>query len=773
MPKLLSLPLQSLHDAELRRLAALSAAGISVAGLLLLVIIAYAGWASNQSSTSRERTLLQNALNRGIARALNEQKSVAWWDDAVVKIKDAQIDLDFTDSNFGVFLTETYGHDEVYILNGEDRPLYAFSNGARGEPSLFEVHRAPLAPVIAEVRGDTRPGRRQTILKSRPDDFGEDQKSYRTLGGPIEVANWSGHILSIKGRLAIVAALTIVPNVDMSLLKGTPNLLISVTYIDGEYVRGLGQSLLLNDLTIAKTSINKGGIVSEPFEGDDGSNGGYLSWTTERPGQVLLTFILPLVALGVVLVAVLASGMLRRLWASSNELAEREQQSRHDARHDPLSNLPNRQYFAERLGELLSSLDPECEDKKVLVAFVDVDHFKDVNDTLGHQAGDELIKQVAQRLKSQMRADTLLSRYGGDEFAIFWLESGVRAGKALAQRIQQAFGAPFDVGGQSLSVTASAGLAVSSASGATIELLMRQADIALYEAKSQGRNRAVFFDDGMGRRVEERRSIEADLRVALESDELRLNYQPIVSCQSGAIAGVEALLRWRHPSRGDVSPGVFIPIAEQSGLMPALGEWVLRRAMRDQQHWPHLQVSVNLSPVQIRHDGLTGLLQRLVAEHSVDPRKFVLEITEGVLMESCDSTTRTLDAIHAMGFQTALDDFGTGYSSLAYLCNFRFDKIKIDRSFVSGMSKSENYTKIVHAVVALGKGLGMQIVAEGVETEAEVVVMSNLGCSELQGYYFSRPIETVQMCRLLETHVPKPINQLTGTPPTPAPLAVA
>ena len=238
---------------------------------------------------------------------------------------------------------------------------------------------------------------------------------------------------------------------------------------------------------------------------------------------------------------------------------------------------------------------------------------------------------------------------------------------------------------------------------------------------------------------------------------MRLNYQPIVSCQTGAITGVEALLRWRHPVRGDISPAMSIPIAEQSGLMPALGEWVLRRAMMDHHLWPQLQVSVNLSPVQFRQAGLVALLQYLVNEQGVDPRRFVLEITEGVLMEACDRTANTLDAIHDMGFQTALDDFGTGYSSLSYLCNFRFDKIKIDRSFVSGMSKSESYTKIVHAVVALGRGLGMRIVAEGVETEAEAAVMTGMGCTELQGYYFSRPVETAQMGHLLETFVAKPI----------------
>ncbi len=569
------------HDGNVHRLTMLTAVGITLAGLALLAIIAYAGSAANRSATERERTLLQNALNRGIARALNEQKSVAWWDNSVVKITDASIDLEFTDSNFGIFLTETYGHDEVYILNAENKLLYAFAGGARADPSALEMRLETFEGLIGEARG-TRPSN----LKVRPDTFGADQSSYRTLDGAVGAARWAGHILSINNRQAVAAALTIVPNVDMDLLKGTPNLLISITYIDEDYVTAMGRALLLPDLAITPALLHQNGLVSEPFEGDDGSHAGYLSWTTQRPGQVLLTFILPLVAFGVLSVAFLAAGMLRRLKRSSRSLAEREQQSRHDARHDALSGLPNRPHFAAKLQETLDRLDDGTNERQVIVAYVDIDRFKDVNDTLGHHAGDELIKAVGQRLKTLIRHDNLLARYGGDEFAILWLASNEQAANAMAERIQGAFSARFDVDGQSLFATASAGIAITSDRSVTADELMRRADIALYEAKGSGRNRSVFFSEDMARRVEERLSIEADLRTALETDGLRLNYQPIISCNSGKIDGLEALLRWRHPVRGEISPGVFIPIAEQSGLMPDLGEWVLRRAMRESNLWP-------------------------------------------------------------------------------------------------------------------------------------------------------------------------------------------
>jgi EAL domain-containing protein (putative c-di-GMP-specific phosphodiesterase class I) len=241
---------------------------------------------------------------------------------------------------------------------------------------------------------------------------------------------------------------------------------------------------------------------------------------------------------------------------------------------------------------------------------------------------------------------------------------------------------------------------------------------------------------------------------------LCLNYQPIISCHSGEIVGLEALLRWRHPTYGEMSPADFIPIAENAGLLPSLGEWVLTRAMTDWKRWPHLEISVNLSPVQFRHVDLAATLRRLTAEHGVDPSRFVLEITEGVLLEATERTNSILDALRAIGFKTALDDFGTGYSSLAYLCNFKFDKIKIDRSFVGRIARVDISRTIVQSVVTIGRGLGMEIVAEGVETEFEALMMTKLGCTELQGFYFSRPVTADAMAQLLQTFEPTRLASL-------------
>jgi diguanylate cyclase (GGDEF)-like protein len=740
----------SLYEGDLRRLTRVIRAAITFFGVLLLAVIAFAGWSANQTATERERTLLGNGLNQSIANVLDGQKSVAWWDDSVVNITDDTVNFEFTDANFGIFLTETYGHDEVYILNGADKPIYAFSEGERKDASAFEQRRVDISAVVDEAR--RLPGSR---LRDRPDEFGVSQSNYRVLAGAVQVASWAGHIISVGGRPAVVTAITIVPNVEMNLLKGMPRLLVSVIYIDSDFINKMARTLLLTDLSLTPDAVTASDKVSESFIGDDGIRLGYLSWQTRRPGHVLLTIILPLVACAVFATGLLSNHMFRRLWRASTELAQREARARHASRHDALSGLPNRQHMVEEVESRLATLDYAPRGTRAIAAYIDIDRFKDINDTLGHEAGDKLIQAVAKRLTTRLRSDDFLARFGGDEFAVLCLSAEPGGDMLLAHRIASAFEQPFAIDSQVIPVTASVGIAMAPEHGRTADELLRHADIALYEGKNLGRNRAVSFSAEMAQQVETRRSIEVDLRAAIEREELRLHYQPIVSCRTGSIVGAEALLRWNHPTRGVISPATFIPIAEIAGLMPALGIWTLERAMKDSKMWPQLEISVNLSPVQFTQSDLESELRRLAVEHNVAPKRFVLEITEGVLLEATDHTKSVLQAIQGMGFKTALDDFGTGYSSLAYLCNFKFDKIKIDRSFVTNVSSALASRTIVQSVVSLGRGLGMQIVAEGVETEYEALMMSHFGCTELQGFFFSPPVEADKLGPLIEQFEPR------------------
>jgi len=743
-----------LYKGDLRRLTKTIRTVISFLGLLLLAVIAFTGWSANKTAAERESRLLENALNQSIANILDGQKSVAWWDDAVLKIND----LDFVDDNFGIFLTETYGHDEVYILDGNDKPLFAHLDAKRADPNAFERRRPSIEAVVSEIRQHGAPA-----LKTRPDAFGQWQTNYRLLAGAPNAARWGGHILSVGGRPAVVAGITILPNVDMEILKGTPNLLISVVYIDDDFIARISRAQLLPNLKLTSAPVTSSGSVSQPFIGDDGIEIGFLSWDARLPGNVLLTIILPLVACGVLATAFLSNHMFQRLRRASDELTQREATARHAAKHDALSGLPNREHLIEEVESRLATLAFCDEEWRAMAAYVDIDRFKDINDTLGHEAGDKLIMAVAKRLRARLRIDDFLARFGGDEFAVLCLTPEPNCDTLLAQRIASALEDPFAIAGQTIRVTASVGIALSPEHGHSADELMRHADIALYEAKNLGRDRAVAFSAEMALQLETRRSIELDLRAALEQEALELHYQPIVCCRTGAVVGVEALMRWTHPVRGNISPAVFIPIAEACGLMGALGGWMLDRAMEDSKQWPDLEIAVNLSPVQFTQTDLERVLRELSAKRDVAPERFVLEITEGVLLEANDHTKSVLKALQAMGFKTALDDFGTGYSSLAYLCDFKFDKIKIDRSFVTNVSNVTTSRTIVQSVVSLGRGLGMMVVAEGVETEYEALMMSHFGCTELQGYYFSRPVPAVQLGPLLETFEPRRLHRLADT----------
>ncbi|MES1198715.1 MAG: EAL domain-containing protein [Pseudomonadota bacterium] len=734
------------YKRDLRRLMISVGAGIAGFGLLLLAIIAYAGWSANASAVEREHQLVANALNRSITHTLDDMKSVAWWDDAVTNISEARINYAFVDANMGVFLTDTYAHDEVYLLNAAGEPVYAFFSDHRQAPDVYRARAADLAPLLMDMRGQP------TRLKQRSGVFA--QGDYRYLAGGGRSARWAGHIVSVGGRPAIAAAMTIAPNVNMSLARAHPFTLLTITYIDDEFLTSLGQQLLLPDLK-REPEPAQGARVSQPFVTDDGVALGHLTWATKRPGQVLLTVILPLAAFGVLLAGMLSFGMLTRLKRASADLAEREEKTRHQAKHDALSGLPNRSFFLERLDEALAASAADPTGPRIAVAYIDVDRFKDINDTLGHDAGDELVKAVGARLRTHLRHQDFLARFGGDEFAVLSLQRSAGETQALSRSIEAALVEPFTERGGQIRVTASVGVAIAPDHGDTCGALMRNADIALYEAKARGRDCAVVFNEAMAQSVETRRMIELDLRAAVEAKALDFRYRPIVAATGGQVVGVETLMQWRHPVCGEIPMEELSPIAEDLGLMPVIGRHMLDAAFENAARWPGVEIAVKLSRTQFRDPELPSVLARLAAQHHIAHSRIVLEITEGVLLDSSSRTQDMLDTLRQMGFKAALDDFGAGYSSLSHLCNFSFDKIKIDRSFVRGAGKREAARAIVQAVVTLGRGLGMDITATGVESEIDAVTMRLLGCTEMQGFHFSGPVEAARVDAMFRAAQPQ------------------
>ncbi len=728
-----------LYTRDLRRLMLWVGAGVAGFGLLLLGIIAYAGWSANASAVEREQQLVADALNRSITRSLDDLKSVAWWDESVINITDRHINYAFVDANMGQFLTDTYAHDEVYVLNAAGRPVYAYFSDQRQSPTTFALRAADIAPVLSELQG--RPSR----LRHRSGVF--SQGDYSVLAGGGRSARWSGHIISVGGRPAIVTAMTIAPNVDMRLTPAHPHVLLSVTYVDDNFLSALGQQLLLPDLKREVRGAADPERASQAFVSDDGVSLGALTWTSRPPGQVLFFVILPLAAIGVMLAGLFSMNLLRRLKNATADLARREEDMRSQAQHDALSGLPNRGFFLQQLDQALA--EAKSREGEIAIAYVDIDRFKDINDTLGHEAGDRLVQAVATRLRNHLRAQDFLARFGGDEFAILSARSSADDALTLGRIVRNALMAPFVERGGPIRVTASVGLALSPAHGDSSEALLRSADIALYEAKARGRDCAVLFDVSMADAVETRRAIELELRAAVANEMLETEYQPLVNAASGAVTAVEAFVRWPHPVRGDIEPDLFLPIAEDLGLMPEIGAQVVRRALADAARWPGVEISLNFSRAQFRDGRLPELLDQVCERNGVAPGRVTLEITEGVLLDSSQQTQERLDAWRNKGFKIALDDFGAGYSSLAHLCNFNLDKIKIDGAFVRGAAKRENARAIVQAVVTLGRGLGMEIIAEGVEAESDALAMRQLGVTTLQGFNLARPMPAAKVDALL------------------------
>jgi diguanylate cyclase (GGDEF)-like protein len=429
-------------------------------------------------------------------------------------------------------------------------------------------------------------------------------------------------------------------------------------------------------------------------------------------------------------------------WVATHEdITERrraEKQIAHMARHDALTDLPNRTLLRERLAQALDDL---AEGERLAVLYLDLDHFKSVNDTLGHQIGDELLKTVAERLRNCVRDVDTVARVGGDEFAIIQTCVSQPTDTALlARSICETLKEQYDLHGHAVIADTSIGIALAPGDGADPIELLKNADMALYRAKADGRGTYRFFEPEMDARMKSRRSLELALRKALANGEFELHYQPLVSLNDRRITCCEALLRWQHPERGLVPPADFIPIAEEIGLIVPLGEWVLRRACADAMSWPaDTKVAVNLSPIQVMHPNLVGVVVGALAAAGLSASRLEIEITESVLMQNSEATLATLHQLRELGVSISMDDFGTGYSSLSYLRSFPFDKIKIDRCFISGLAAGDDSVAIVLAIAGLARNLGMATTAEGVETNQQLQQVKALGCSEMQGFLFSPP----------------------------------
>jgi diguanylate cyclase (GGDEF)-like protein len=465
--------------------------------------------------------------------------------------------------------------------------------------------------------------------------------------------------------------------------------------------------------------------------------GGSLETSYDRAGAVLIVGMLLTLSLATYLM--LASRNSRRLSLANRRVLEL-------AQTDVLTGLPNRAFFLARLDELNSQLMDRGPTFSILM--LDLDRFKNVNDSLGHGAGDALLRLVAQRLKSAVRTTDVLARLGGDEFAV--IQEGCEDQRAcsteLAARIAKLVAEPFLLPGHRVEIGTSIGIAIAPDHGRDQEQLLKKADLALYRSKSAGRNCFTIYDEAMSAELEARNTLEGDLRDAIARCQLEVHYQPFMDATTGARRGFEALVRWRHPARGLIPPDQFIPLAEETGLIVPLGEFVLRRACADAADWPSdLMVAVNLSPIQFKEADLFDVICAALRDSGLSPQRLEIEITESVLLERGAENHAFMERLKHIGIELALDDFGTGYSSLSYLTAFPFDKIKIDKSFIRNLTHQPRSSAIISSIVTLARGLDMSVTAEGVETAEEFERLKALGVNFAQGYLFGRPLPVDQI----------------------------
>ncbi|PVE22853.1 bifunctional diguanylate cyclase/phosphodiesterase [Microvirga sp. KLBC 81] len=721
--------------------AASTAAALALAALALL-------WAVRQSdeiSTERQQRTTERSIRAIVGELAKQQEMVAVWNETVLELRKVPLDEKWLDANIGRWLHVTFGQDRTYILNARNEPVDVTIDGARAATEEFEKVRPSFEWLIQGLRGDAQSS--HYGHSERPVD-----ENYLTSGRAVHDA----HLLELQGRPAAVSAMKIVPeNDDIAQEPGSEFLLVSVRFLDGSFLRQLSQQNLIEGLRFSQVNEAGGGEVGVPLRSDEGNLIGYFIWRPELPGTTILRVISPSIAVVCVLiigVMTLLARSLRRSMAKLRkaiaELRASEAQAHHLAFHDVLTGLPNRALFDDNLDRTLAGAGPE---EPLAVLMLDLDRFKHVNDTLGHHAGDCVVREFGQRLFGLLRGSDIIARLGGDEFAIVLTGiTGRDDVETICARILDAVRQPFDVAGRQAFVGVSIGVALAPDAGSERIDLMRKADIALYQAKAEGRDAYRIFTAVMDETVKVRSMIEEELRAALVTgNDLRLFYQPQVDVGGQSITGLEALVRWNHPTRGMIAPNQFIPIAEETGLISPLGEWVLRQACLASKRWPDLTIAVNLSPVQFRSGDLAQRLIGIVSETGADPRRVEFEITESLLLDDSDLSRSVLKMLRQEGFKIALDDFGTGYSSLSYLRRFEVDKIKIDRSFVRHLGEQNESVAIVTAIVSLCRAMGLTVTAEGVETEDQKTFLSQTGCNEMQGFLFSRALPEEQITDLL------------------------
>lgn len=636
------------------------------------------------------------------------------------------------------------GFSAALITDRGGEPLYQMRTGSTGGPSGAEL--------LAVARNDAI--RLQTEAyapadQPAPADQALSESTIAThtavIGARLFVINTAPVLTAAQGSGGAVHTLT----------------LVTAYEIGDSFLNAFGGRFLLNapELHIAMTGAGAEKAFPARLSGEarillsDGREQpvAAFDWRPFQPGADILAQTVVPISAGLLGLSAWAGLLYARERRSLGELIASAAQAAHMAQHDALTGLANRALLGDRLAYAIAGL--RRDGRTFAIHCIDLDRFKHINDTYGHEAGDQLIRIVSERLSGTCRKIDTLARLGGDEFAIIQIDATPEAAAYMAERIVTMMAEPIDLAAGRLLIGASVGVSIIENGDIDPAEGLRQADLALYRAKDAGRGRYAFFNTEMDAHVRTRRALKDDLRAAIAADGLDLHYQPQVNINS-QIAGLEALVRWKHPRLGSIPPSVFIPLAEESGLIHELGMLTLRRAFEDSRRWRHLRIAINISHAQLQGKDFVANVQKLVEEKQVDPRSFELEIAESLLLGEDSHTLATLNALRGLGFNIALDNFGTGYSKLSSLQNYPIDKIKIDRSFIAHLGIKVEADALVQAIVRLARGLSLSVVAEGVETESQRQYLTAAGCGNVQGYLFGKPASSAEILSLLREESP-------------------
>jgi diguanylate cyclase (GGDEF)-like protein len=713
----------------LRATYAVAVLGVMLTTAAVTALLYWSTHSVDELSRVREHQLVEKVLARSAHQIAHDQESVTVWDDSILRLRQNSFDLEWFDNNLGIWLHEYYGHDAAYVLDPTDLPLYSTIGKIRGRPEDFGKVRDEVLPLVGALR-DAMRGHALDRLAEH------------------ELSPGVSDLLMVDGHPSIVSVKPFLSDSgEIEQPVGSEFVHVAVRHLDGSFVDTIRRDYGLKQARfVAPGAPLLAGENAQPLLSQGGQMIGVFAWQPFAPGSRVFARLAPVLLLASVLAGVIVLLLMRRIAKRTRELSESNATVRHLAFHDALTSLPNRALFEDRLEHALQVFR-RTADHPLALLFLDLDRFKAVNDTLGHAAGDNLIREFGRRLGDTIRASDTAARLGGDEFAIIQTDvSSLQDTDELCRRIVEAASAPFSIGGSQVHVGVSIGVALAGKDGLDPAELTRRADIALYEVKAAGRGHYALFNPAMDEPIRARQNAEKDLRAALESkDQLSIVYQPTYSTADGNIAGVEALVRWQHPEVGALAPSIFIPVAEETGLIEPLGEWVMEQACRDAMHWPVETVSINVSPVQLRNPHFATRAITIMSETGIDPARVEFELTETAMVSDGGQCAVNLRLLREFGVRVALDDFGTGYSSFSHFNQFEVDRVKIDRTFVDKIDVSEGGSAIIQAIVDLARSSGFRTTAEGVETEEQRAFLERVGCDEMQGFLLARPVPPDQI----------------------------